>query len=398
MEAAEQNCNKHDSNSDEKTILINDITNNIIKREDYKNHEVKIKLNSIEEQGFLGSTCEVDIKGVKEDREQETNLFIKIMNSSNFTFIKVPEAYANELFVYRNLAKVFEDLQEAYNVPEAERYKMVKSYPESSSNVIVLENLHNKGYRTHHRSKIVSLDFAVSAVKELAKFHALSFAIKEKRPKYFERHLQNMNHPYVFNEDWSNFIDNFLAITMKYVSNDVRRKLEVFKMMFLEKYRMYLEDDTHKRCLCHGDYRPSNILKKEINGKVSEVIPIDYQLVYYGCPVMDLIYFIFASLDQKMRQNIPYIKDMYYESLKSFLTYFNIEVQDVLPRKEFEVMYKERLDYGLQTSLVMIPILMTPDDDLTELDAMTTISQDTNKECQERMIGIINDFIEWGYL
>lgn len=245
----------------------------IIKKEGYVSYNVNKKVFTPDGGSFLGILCEIDIEGETAEDKKETNIFMKIQTPDvQMTIISLPEAYKNELFVYNELAKIYTELQNEVHIPAEERYKFVKSHDESNPNVILLENMNKKDFITIFRMDVITLQYAEKAVAQLAKFHAMSFVLESKRPKYFERKIKTIKSTFSFDDDWDGFVQNMCQITLNYLDNDCRRKLEDFIPSFNEKYRKYLGDKSVRLCLRHGDYRPNNILVKETVSIFSFVI------------------------------------------------------------------------------------------------------------------------------
>ncbi|KAJ8713721.1 hypothetical protein PYW07_014091 [Mythimna separata] len=392
-----------ESIADNNYLELQQCVKSIINKEEYVSYNVTKKVFTPDGGSFLGILCEVDIEGVTAAGKKETNIFMKIITPGpgvQISIISLPEAYKSELFVYEELSPIFSKLQNEVKIPTEEKYKFVKSYGESNPNVIILENMSKKDFKTNFRKDVITLQYAEMAIAELAKFHALSFILETKRPKYFERKIKTIKATFSFDEDWDGFVQNMCQITLNYLDEDSRRKLEDFIPSFNEKYRKYLEGNVGRLCLRHGDFRPNNILVKENNGVVSEMIPIDYQLICYGCPILDFIYFIFSSTDQKFRRShLLHLKELYYNNLRSFLKYFSLDVSSVYPKNDFERDFEDMLDYGLMIGILLIPLLMTSDDnvDITS-EPLVGLSVNVDDLCRERLVGIVEDFIEWGYL
>ncbi|KAJ8715886.1 hypothetical protein PYW08_013171 [Mythimna loreyi] len=373
----------------------------VIKKEKYVSYNISKKVFTPDGGSFFGILCEVDIEGETATDKKETNIFMKIITPEiQMTVISLPEAYKNELFVYKELSLIYSKLQNEVKVPIEEKYKFVESYEESNPNVIILENMSKKDFKTNFRKDVITLQYAEMAIAEMAKFHALSFILETKQPKYFERKIKTIKATFSFDEDWDGFVQNMCQFTLNYLDEDSQRKLEDFIPSFTEKYRKYSEGSMGKRCLRHGDYRPNNILVKENNGVVSEMITIDYQLICYGCPILDFIYFIFSSTDQKFRRShLLYLKELYYGSLRGFLKYFSLDVSSVYPKNDFERDFKCMLDYGLMSAILLTPLLMTSDNDVDiTSEPLAGLSFNVDDLCKDRLVGIVEDFIEWGYL
>lgn len=133
---------------------------------------------------------------------------------------------------------------------------------------------------------------------------------------------------------------------------------------------------------------------------VEDVMPVDYQLIHYGCPVFDFMYFIFLGTDQDFRKaHLLNLKELYYETLSMFLHYFDLHPEDVYSRKEFDQVYTERLDYGLIIALTVLPYLFVSEDNVIDLSKdKSQLSFQLDNRFKARFSGLIEDFIEWGYI
>lgn len=74
-----------------------------------------------------------------------------------------------------------------------------------------------------------------------------------------------------------------------------------------------------------------------------------------------------------------------------------MEVENVYPRKQFERAFQEKLDYGLMISLIATPILFAADD-MLDINEIALPPQQANDECKRRLVGSIDEFIEWEFL
>lgn len=123
--------------------------------------------------------------------------------------------------------------------------------------------------------------------------------------------------------------------------------------------------------------------------------------MYYGCPVMDFLYFIFPCTDREFRRkHLEDLKNLYYHSLTKFLAYFDMDSETVYPRHEFESIFKDRLDYGLFNGLMLTPILFTDDNDIPDFsqDDIQNVSVTPDHKMEDRVLGLVEEFKEYGIL
>lgn len=252
-------------------ITLDEIIKQIIINQDFVKYEIEKRCISLNGNNYLSNLYEIDVNGSTKETDKELNIFVKqIIKLELFVLISVPNLFKSELFVYKELAKVFETLQEEARVPHKIRYKMAIFFQESNSEAIVMENLTKRGFTTCFRMDVMSINFAKKSVEQLAKFHALSFVLREKRSLYFETNIKSIKHPHIFNNEWKDLVKNSREVALSHVEEEFKVELQKAFQNFLEKYPKYCEDTTIKACLCHGDYKQNNIMVK-IHVSITEV-------------------------------------------------------------------------------------------------------------------------------
>ncbi|CAK1585894.1 unnamed protein product [Parnassius mnemosyne] len=391
------------SNREKLPVNLQKALNKIAQGEGYLYHEIFNRTISTEGGNYMAVLYEVDIKGKTSEGEKETNIFIKyIISNEHMNIFDISELYFKELFFYRELSEIYTELQIEAGVPLDERYKVVKSYSESSTEAIILQNVAKEGFATFYRMDVMPLKFAELAVQQLAMFHGLSFVTQQKRPEYFERKIKTLKQCLQFNDSFKAFSRRMFNYSVEGLDTELRKKLEQALPELLENYIKYLNGDKTKvKCLCHGDYRINNILMKLTEGDVTEVIPVDYQLLYYGSPITDFIYFIFGATDKEFRRNhLKHLKDMYFETMHNFVKNFEIDIDSVYPRKEFERDYVECFDYGLQVVLFIKPLVFALESDVPDFSKseIADIKVKLDHRYYDRLQGVVDDMIQYGKL
>ncbi|KAL4705983.1 hypothetical protein ACJJTC_004962 [Scirpophaga incertulas] len=361
----------------EKVDIINanlqESLNKLARRESFEDFKIDTKEIAQDGNNYIAILKEVTVKLTKNREDKQLELFVKVNGPDvAVEFLSVSEVYNKELFTGLTLSKLYEDLQEGY-IPYEERYKFIKYYEESSTDFIIMENMKKKGFTIQNRLEVISLQYAELCIKQLAKFHALSYVLKKKQPNYYGKAINTIKHPLKLDAVWDVFLDKMARSNLEHLDNIARTKLENSIPDLLKKYKYYLKNPDNIKCLCHGDFKASNILQKVEDDAVTEVIPIDYQLIHSGCPVLDFLYFIFISTDRDFRRkHLEDLKNGYFNTVKKFLTFFSIDVED----------------------LNLIEDNKYPD--LTRLsEAKICCKSDRLKY---RIRGVVQDFIDWGYL
>ncbi|XP_026750854.3 uncharacterized protein LOC113511430 [Galleria mellonella] len=397
-QSSDLNCSSDDNSLSEN---LKEALKSIIRREGYVTY--KIDVATIPQNGgsYLSTTTEIEVRGKTAERDKEMNIFVKnILPGDNLDFFSVSDIHSRELFVYKELSEVFTKLQDDAGVPINERYRIVKCYEETNSEFLILENLSKKGFMTIDSIDPISLSFARLSIQQLARLHALSFVLKNKRPQYFENKIKPIESPIKFNDAFKGFVTNFSRISMQSLDDDMKKKVEKFIPKVIEKMPQYLQDKSIG-CLCHGDFKSTNILTKITDGEVSEVVTVDYQMIYHGNPLMDMMFFIFTGTDQQFRRNhLEEIKQLYHDTLRHFLKYFNMDVEDYFSKAKYEEMFKSCLEYGFMIALCFSPLNFAAKDDIPDFSKVSpSVSRfNIDGRLKNRLEGIVEDFTQWGYL
>ncbi|XP_053606509.1 uncharacterized protein LOC128672978 [Plodia interpunctella] len=374
----------------------------IIQKEGFTDNKITVRSIPSDGGNCLAKLFEININGKTKEGNKNMDIFVKqILSDQMLTMFSITDAYIKEVFAYSELLKIYDKLQIEAKIPYEERFKFVKCYEETDREFIILEDISKKGFTTPDRLKPISLDFAKLSIEQIAKFHALSFVLEKKHPDYFNRKVKCQKHCFTFDEEWNKFIDNFCRISMKSLDHEMKKKVENIIPKILEKYPDYHLNTNTLCCLCHGDFRSNNVMMKMNDDLVEEVMLLDFQIIEYSCPLNDLFYFIFSTTDQQFRKDhLEDLKNLYHDTLGDFLMYFDMDVNDYFPRKTFDRLYKERLDFGLLTAVWFLPIVLADHDDAPDFSSQSAAEMNfkTDGSMKGRLEGILHDFIQWGYL
>lgn len=86
--------------------------------------------------------------------------------------------------------------------------------------------------------------------------------------------------------------------------------------------------------------------------------------------------------------------------METFLEYFDMDIKKILPREEFEKVFEDKLDFGLMINVFYVPFLFVAEDSAPDVanEELSTLSFNVDKRFTDRFRGVVNDFIQWGYL
>ncbi|XP_023952842.2 uncharacterized protein LOC112056623 [Bicyclus anynana] len=402
-----QSCDYSDNYQRNKIVISEEFTqdlqnsiNEIINEQGYITHNIESRKICTGGNNFLGELYEINVTGKTSDGPNETNLFLKnIIYNDDFKVYSIQEVYAKESFVYNKLWQIYNELQDEAGIPAEDRFKMVKSYRQTNDKAIILDNLAVDGFKTMPRLEVMSIEFAELSIKQLAKFHGLSFVLQNRKPEFFDNEIKTIKQSFVYDDYWNGLAKKMCDFSTSRMDKSTKEKIDKLFLISLDKYPKYMNGlNSSIKCLVHGDYKMNNVLLKEKNGRVSEVIAIDYQQIYYGCPVIDLIYFIYAASDRNFRkQHLYHLRDVYFDSLTSFLK--NFEMDPGFSRNDFEKCFEDSLDYALMYTLYMLPYFFVAVNapDLAK-DELLDITLQVDERFYTTMQGIVDEFIDLGIL
>lgn len=171
-----------------------------------------------------------------------------------------------ELFIYSELGKIYEKIQDKYKVVPEYRFTMPKFYGGErleGQEIVVLEDLVSKGYNTYNRLKSIDWEHAASAVESLARFHALSFAFEKEEPVRFANVLERLKYNLTELDECSKktgleVLEGVIEVTKKEHKAAIANFLLVKSQTAEENNQLRLP--LSRPVVCHGDFRMDNLL------------------------------------------------------------------------------------------------------------------------------------------
>ncbi|CAH1640055.1 unnamed protein product [Spodoptera littoralis] len=335
-------------------------------------------------------------------------LFCKVTAIGEKMRAQLAKIFTTEHFFYTNLGKMYRNIEDCCGIPDELRLNVSKYYgsiTELNEEVMVLEDLTAAGYEAYDRFKSIDWPYAQAATRELAKLHACAWAYAKQDPEGFGDVKKKLL--YDINMDES---DTEVYAT-KMIGNAVNILLLQEKKDKLIKYFEALDPDTYKMMqktsrrlvLCHGDYKPSNLMHKILEDGTVDIKVVDLQTMQAGSPIVDLLYFIIAGTDEKFRaQYFDKLLDHYYTELSAAMKRLQLNPDETFSREDFDCEVKEKLPYGLLLAVFVLPVLTVEMENAPQVDESLDISkfnvEKTSDLYAERLNGVVNDYVKWGIL
>lgn len=239
--------------------------------------EIVVGSNTKKNVNFLGelisvvvSGKQINANGTKIDKKLDLLCKFAPVHSLN-KGLKTEKMYEREIFFYKNVAPAFNRFQEEMKLSPDDRFtSFPKCYdavcaPEDDTCVIIMQDLRSEGFALWPNEKPTPFERVRLIVEELAKFHAISFAMKDQRPEQFAEFTKLDDFVRVFLT-----VDHFEAVFRQSIERAMKAlRSEEHKSIFRECLQNYR--DVCNNCLqgrfsdescvvTHGDCWKNNVI------------------------------------------------------------------------------------------------------------------------------------------
>lgn len=170
----------------------------------------------------------------------------------------------------------------------------------------------------------MTADHVRLVMKGFAKFHAISFALKDQHPEKFNELTSNLSEVFISetNVQLRYYLTEQAKEVFKALSDEDELLAKVKKFYEREALDIAadcidLESTGFASVITYGDVHQNNILfRNDENGKPIEANFLDWQGVRHSSPILDIAFFIFCSTTKEVR-DIHYDEflNVYHETL-----------------------------------------------------------------------------------
>lgn len=383
--------------------IIKELLVKIVKEHNFVGYDVKIEPVTNTGANYTSNLYNVTLT----KKEDVVHLFAKVAAVGEKFRSTAPKLYETEQFVYTKLLKIYEQLEEKYDVPQEHRLTFAKFYgynPNEYEETIILENLVMNGYEAFDRFKTFDWQYAKSAVTNLARFHGLSLAYGKYYPEEYAELVGKLKFKLpASEEEMDRFYASLITRAIETTREENRDKLKGFFESFHSKQFLEYYQFDRTPVLGHGDYRPSNMMHKIREDGTVEITIVDLQTLQGSNAIVDLLYFIFTGSDEEFRaEHYDELVDHYYKELSATMTRLRLNPQEVYSRADFDEELQAKLSFGLVVSAFVLPVITVAIEDAPKVDEnldITSFSIETVSDLYaERLNGVVNDYVKFGVL
>ncbi|XP_067004270.1 uncharacterized protein [Anabrus simplex] len=280
--------------------------------------------------------------------------------------LELRKFFTKEIFMYRyTIPEMYETMQKYLSPGTSVEPIAPKEYPCSLENTIVLEDLRILGYKVADRRKGLNLEHCLVVMKQLAVFHAMSFALYKRNPQIMFNFQENM-----YTEDNRHAVKGTIEPGLK-VAAEVVETWEGFER-FGSKIRKLAETAVDRllelikpekdkfQVLNHGDLWVNNILFQYsfTTGEVMTARFIDFQMSRFVSPALDLQYFLHTSPCEVVRTRcVDQLLQCYHSKLDETLRTLKCEA-DIISLEQLTSDMNDKDFVGLLTSLTVLHIVL----------------------------------------
>lgn len=289
---------------------------------------------------------------------------------------KSHEFFQNEINFYVKVLPALLEFQSKKTLTEPFDgcVKLFFAHCDGTNDVICLEDASLENYGSAVRQEGIDLAHCQQTLKSLAKFHAISFAMKDQNPEEFEDISHHIFEAY-YHERLRNWYRRFWkrisgiaidAVEREYPNSVYVEKIKQFCVP--ERYDDMIRAATRSDngVISHGDSWTNNFLFKYNNGTPVDAKIIDFQVTRCATPVLDVAFVFYACTTQDLRlKHYDELLKFYHDVLSKQILEMDSDPEKLYPWAVFMKEVKKYSFFGLAFSFESTPmIILAPEDAL----------------------------------
>nr|CAH7731972.1 unnamed protein product [Callosobruchus chinensis] len=372
----------------EHKLLLNQIAN------DQCMNNFTIEAKSMDQEGYLSSIVLVTLKC----ETNQLNLVVKLMPSSGFENLEVATVYKVEVYMYETAFVVLDNFASASGVKRP-KLNIPKYYGRHELDCIVLENLKAKGYRLWNRKIPMNSAHLSLVLKEYAKLHSLSFAMKKKQPMQFAELVKGLQKCRE-NENMKVYEDFFkIALQTGFTATKNNAKATEIMVRLQNRIPKLVEIfkfDIEGHVLVHDDCHPNNMMfQYDSSGNPITVSLIDWQMVRLSTPVLDIAYFFLTCGSKEDFYHYKEYLKLYHDELSKHLSEMSCNPEEVFPYSQLEMHWQKCSVIGMYTALLVIKLSLFEQSEIGHEEKggdfykQFSIDQINAEEYQKRILDVL---------
>ncbi|XP_030767783.1 uncharacterized protein LOC115891469 [Sitophilus oryzae] len=390
-----------------------------------KHFKIDIDQNNQSKKGdsYLSTICKFSIIASGENNNGENAdvtlpVIVKSFpkNIARQKTFRSPDFFKTEIDFYRQVWPAMKEFKLRKIANEKDEIPLyLSSYCDGQNDFLALEDLSCQGFKAAGRVENFSLESIRVFLTTLAKFHALSLALKQNNPEFVEL-AKGLAESY-FSEKFRPWYENFMYKSMG------PQYMEAAKALLPEKYceklqKLFSTDffgDLCKACkvdnkycvITQGDAWLPNFLSNTSGGELTCVL-IDFQLARYATFTNDLIHFLYCGVPSDMLlAEWDNLIEHYHRILMSRFEELGGS-KDYITLDEMTECLKTHALVGVLMALESSVMAILSDDEVADIDLLqgedavpledVWILPKFNKDRNEKLAFIVKHCVDKGYI
>ncbi|XP_013097757.2 uncharacterized protein LOC106080772 [Stomoxys calcitrans] len=393
-----------------------------------KNYTYKIELVGKKGDNYMGIVYRIDVCATNlEKRNMKLILKVPPQNPLRRNQFFARPGFLREALAYDHFLPLAYEFQTAKDLKACSIFceypKCHFTMTEEFNEAICMNDLQETGYYMHDRFEALTYEHVALVMVIYGKLHATSLAMKDQTPEKLTT-LKQIVDIFVQRKDDPQLNDYFESLKKSALGSLDRKRDSDYWCKLTSYFQqgtfyelmlklLHVNGSEPYAVVCHGDCWINNILFKYENGKVADACLLDWQIMRYGSPIIDLMYFLMSCTTQEFRhQHFNEMINIYHTSAAEHITKLGSDPKVLYPRQELEKQLKTKGAIGLLFAMIVLPILTTKSEDVPDLEELSEkVSAGKSTDAMEagfvgaksaifneRMRGIICDTIDWGLI
>lgn len=325
-----------------------------------------IKEKSSEREGFLSEQVSASVRYVSAGEELCAHLLFKFLPQDEHALALMRENLFDlrEVKFYTEVKPALESIERAHLSADALAAPWAPALYHAKcdagkESTLVLENMCPRGYKVEDFNKGLSYCQTKSALVAIANFHAASFALEVKEGKPLQERF-----PFLYSVEqavncFAYLVERLLPTTLGFFeSRKDRQEVRDGLQRFLKgkdiklALREALTPSGKLNTLLHYDFWCNNLLVRS-EGDATDSCIVDWQMLAYGRPALDVSLMIWSSLTPSVRRQYGQVlRRDYWEALTARLAKFGIDLGTLgYGREDFDADFRAA---DLVSGLIML--------------------------------------------
>uniref|UniRef100_A0A240PKZ1 CHK kinase-like domain-containing protein n=1 Tax=Anopheles epiroticus TaxID=199890 RepID=A0A240PKZ1_9DIPT len=321
----------------------------------------------------------VTVRLAEGDQQTVVSLIVKALPKLSLTdeMVKLMNLFPKEIAMYTDVLPALERLYHELGRTSVSFGPRCLKHSTEPTDVIVLEDLRERQFTMANRRQGLDMEHTRMVLRRLAQFHAASAVLQEQRGPYGELFREGMftEKGRAMSEQFQKGQAEFIQKIMNNWSEKAKYYATVMKHWGMDLFdsliRVTRANPDRFNVLNHGDMWCNNILfHYNEESALSDILLIDYQLSFWSSPAIDLLYFMFTSVNGEFKlSQLNYMIQYYHEHLVDSLEFLGYSGTMPLLKELHSDIISHYL-FGFMICFSILPICLMEKTDDASMDLM----------------------------